>query len=195
MSTISICVKCLCVQCTMVFVLLTQAAANVIFFLAVSNVELLNLLQAKLFSRKEFSAPLSAVGTSRLLYVGVVGLMLEDLPQFILQAITLSGDTAPSNSVYGVSLAITSLSLAFSGIKYMANFFLARAMTKFGTAATGASNGAVKTAQQAHDINLEQIHGDMGITSKGEVGGSPISADLLEIQQSVSPTSADRVVV
>jgi len=102
--------------------------------LASTNIECVLLLSSNLFHSEKFRAPLGKKWTRLLFLLGVVGNVLEDIPQLLLQSYATK--TQGFSTLVLLSIIASVLSLTFSLIK-RAIFYL---LYRFGSPSSSAAN-------------------------------------------------------
>ena len=126
-----------------------KSGATVVCFLGVFSVDLLNMLDSKLFGFDFLSAPLSLESKAQLLYAGAFGLLLEDLPQLGIQIYIYAATQPQLASIYSISTLVTVLSCLFTSIRYATGFLLAGAQK-------GSEGGANIEMQSPSDDGTEE---------------------------------------
>jgi len=104
--------------------------------LASTNIECFLLLTSNLFYSEKFRAPLEKEWIRLLFVLGIIGNVLEDIPQLILQG--YAAGTQGVTTLVLVSIVASVLSLGFSLIK-RAIFYL---LFRFGSLGSSSSSGA-----------------------------------------------------
>lgn len=125
------------------------AVASASMLLALTNIEVVEILHSRLFYSAAFSAPLGGQFLHRLSLAALVGSLLEDVPQLIIQSVVASRKLT---TITLLSITASVLSLAFGIIKKGLAYMVSRI--------TGASSGYHK---QGEDDELGE---DPGLTTE-----------------------------
>jgi hypothetical protein len=158
-----------------------QLSAAVATMFGALNVELITLMESRLFHKPMFSAPIPEADVFKLQSLGLVTNLLEDLPQIIIQGLALS--TGRVNPTTIVSMSLSGMAL-LQGIMGRGNSYLLsryaghKHRTRSGSVvnqqAGGGNGSAVQGSSNAEGLGIEL--GNLGSNAERKSNKEAMSA-------------------
>jgi len=143
------------------------ATSAAVFALALPKMNSFYLLSSNIFYKEAFSAPFSEKLNPQILIGGLLGNLLEDIPQLIIQSVAAS--TSPLDTITLLSIAASILTISSGVVKYLIVFLITKFQGK------GDKTGYQKQAEDDGEWALMTPYVNMNSDTGEEKELDPVS--------------------